>query len=185
MQVRCLVAAVLIAAAGCAALDPRASQIIAADDIVAEILRASRAPAAEQKAALARAEQAFLGQGSPDNRLRLAGLLGTLPAPLHDDARAAELLERIGLGDRGDARPWALSGGDATDGKNIRRLPGGIVRPGRDGRISSSGSATASPARSMWQHLPPASIERSLAGYRISLLSHPCWRTRICLRLCL
>jgi len=95
MQVRCLVAAVLIAAGGCAALDPRAAQIAAADAIVAELLQVARAPAAEQKAALAHAEQAFVGQASPDNRLRLGGLLSTLPAPLHDDARAAELLQPI------------------------------------------------------------------------------------------
>jgi len=122
MQVRCLVAAVLIAAAGCAALDPRASQIIAADDIVAEILRASRAPAAEQKAALARAEQAFLGQGSPDNRLRLAGLLGTLPAPLHDDARAAELLEPIADASKpGYGRLAALFAAQAAERARLAR----------------------------------------------------------------
>ena len=80
---------------------------------------------------------------------------------------------------------WRARVAMLTDGKNIRRLPSGTARPGRGGRISSSGSATASPAPSMLQRPPPASIERLLAGYRISLLSHPCWRTRICLRLCL
>jgi hypothetical protein len=95
MQYRCLFAAALAALVGCAVLEPSAPQIVAADGIVAEVLQATRAPAAEQKAALARAEQAFLGQPSAANRLRLAALLGTLPAPVHDDARAAELLEPL------------------------------------------------------------------------------------------
>ena len=41
-----------------------------------------------------RAQKAF-GSGAPADRLRLATLLATLPPPLRDDARAAELLEPI------------------------------------------------------------------------------------------
>jgi len=53
----------------------------------------ARAPAADQKVALAAAQQAFAGDTGTLNRLRLSTLLASLPAPLRDDARAAELLE--------------------------------------------------------------------------------------------
>jgi hypothetical protein len=81
--------------AGCAALYPQAEQSIAVDAVVGEALSAARAPAAEQKAALARAQQTFTQSQTPVNRLRLGALLAVLPAPLRDDARAAELLEPI------------------------------------------------------------------------------------------
>jgi hypothetical protein len=77
--------------AGCASLLPGAD----VDAVVAGALNASRAPAAEQKAALARAQDAFTSNTSELNRLRLATLLATLPAPLRDDARAMELLQPI------------------------------------------------------------------------------------------
>src|SRR3989442_4297287 len=95
MQYRCLVAAALLAIAACAALDPRTPQSVAVDALLAEAAQAARAAPSEQKAALARAERAFLGEATPVNRLRLATLLASLPEPLHDDARAAELLEPI------------------------------------------------------------------------------------------
>jgi hypothetical protein len=62
---------------------------------VAEAVQLARASAAEQKAALARAQQAFLADASAANRLRLAALRATLPEPLKDDARAAELLQPL------------------------------------------------------------------------------------------
>ncbi len=65
------------------------------DGAVEEALQAARAPQAEQKAALTRAEQRFIGQPSAANRLRLATLLAALPVPLRDDPRALELLEPI------------------------------------------------------------------------------------------
>jgi hypothetical protein len=87
--------AMLLALAGCAAVQqavqPGAGVV---DAIVAEAVAAARAPAAEQAAALARAQQAF-SSGAPADRLRLATLLATLPAPLRDDARATELLEPL------------------------------------------------------------------------------------------
>ena len=95
MQYRCLVAAAFLAIAACAALDPRTPQIVAVDALLAEAAQAVRAAPSEQKAALTRAERAFLGEATPVNRLRLATLLASLPEPLHDDARAAELLEPI------------------------------------------------------------------------------------------
>jgi len=75
---------------GCAAVQPLVNPV---DAVVAEAVTVARAPAPEQAAALARAQQA--GVTAPIDRLRLATLLATLPAPLRDDARAAELLEPI------------------------------------------------------------------------------------------
>jgi len=95
MQLRCLLAAALVALAACAALEPRAPQPTAVDSIVAEAVQAARAPAAEQKTSLASAQRAFVAEGSAVNRLRLATLLATLPEPLRDDARAGELLQPI------------------------------------------------------------------------------------------
>lgn len=82
--------ALLLLLAGCAQLKPQVDPI---DAIVAEALAASRAPAAEQAAVLGRAQQA--GVATPVDRLRLATLLATLPAPVRDDARALELLEPL------------------------------------------------------------------------------------------
>jgi hypothetical protein len=76
--------------AGCAVVQPLVNPV---DAIVADAVAAARAPAAEQAAALARAQQA--GIENPADRLRLATLLATLPPPLRDDARAAGLLEPI------------------------------------------------------------------------------------------
>jgi hypothetical protein len=78
--------------AGCAALQPPVDQV---DGLLREAVQVARASAAEQKATLAGAQQAFVNESSTLNRLRLATLLVTLPAPLRDDARASELLEPI------------------------------------------------------------------------------------------
>jgi len=95
MQLRCLVAPALLALGGCAALDPAHQQVTAVDGLMAEAAHAARAPSVEQRAALASAERAFASEGSSLNRLRLATLLATLPAPLRDDRRAAELLQPL------------------------------------------------------------------------------------------
>ena len=81
--------------AGCAAFQPGADEVLAVDGVLSEVVNLARAPATEQKAALARAQQAFVSDPSPVRRVRLAALLATLPAPLRDDARAAELLEPV------------------------------------------------------------------------------------------
>jgi hypothetical protein len=82
------------ALAGCAELpailQPPADQV---DGVIREAAQLARAPAADQKAALAAAQQAFVGDSGTLNRLRLATFLASLPAPLRDDARAAELVE--------------------------------------------------------------------------------------------
>jgi hypothetical protein len=95
MQHRWLIAAALLALAGCASLDPRSFGVVAADGIVAEALQVRRAGTAEQKAALARADEAMRREATPANRLRLASLLVVPPDPMRDPQRAAELLEPI------------------------------------------------------------------------------------------
>ena len=74
---------------GCALLPP------SGDGVIGEALSAARAPAAEQKAALSRAQELFVRSQDPIDRLRLGTLLVVLPPPLRDDARAMELLQPI------------------------------------------------------------------------------------------
>jgi hypothetical protein len=91
LKTRALVLAALLA--GCTVLPaPFAPDPV--ETIVAEAVSAAQAPAQEQAAALVRAEKAATG-GAPAERLRLATLLATLPAPHRDDARAAELLQPL------------------------------------------------------------------------------------------
>jgi len=91
---RALIAAVFLLA-GCTLIEPQGSEMVAADRIVGDALAAARAPAQEQKAALAAAQAAFGRDASAANRVRLATLLAVLPPPLRDDARASELLEPL------------------------------------------------------------------------------------------
>jgi hypothetical protein len=64
-------------------------------NVISEAVEIARAPAARQKEALARAQRDFAADPAPVQRVRLATLLATLPEPLHDDARALELLEPV------------------------------------------------------------------------------------------
>jgi outer membrane PBP1 activator LpoA protein len=91
MPKRLTLAAALVLT-GCALFEPPPSPL---DSVLGEAVQAARAPAPEQKVALQRAEQAYKASPTSLNRLRLATLLATLPDPLRDDARAAELLEPI------------------------------------------------------------------------------------------
>ena len=93
MRLRAL--AIVFVLAGCAALQPGADDFAAVDRIVGEAVTVARAPLAEQKGALGRAQTAFVQEASRENRLRLATLLAALAVPLRDDARAAELLEPL------------------------------------------------------------------------------------------
>jgi hypothetical protein len=93
--IRRFAAGLALALAGCAALDPRLARLADVDVLVGESLAAARAPAPDQQAALARAQQAFMGDTAPLNRLRLATLLAVLSPPLRDESRAAELLGPI------------------------------------------------------------------------------------------
>jgi hypothetical protein len=95
---RALVVCLCAVAVACAELQlPGGLQAPAdqVDVVIREAVQASKAPAADQKGLLTAAQQAFVGEASPLNRLRLATLLVALPAPLRDEARAAELLEPI------------------------------------------------------------------------------------------
>jgi len=95
MRYRCLVATAVLALTACVVLDPKTPAIVSVDRVIGEAIEAARVPAAEQKAVLARAQQAFVADSSAANRLRLATLLATLPEPLRDDARATELLQPL------------------------------------------------------------------------------------------
>ncbi|MFN2644474.1 MAG: hypothetical protein ABR570_05750 [Burkholderiales bacterium] len=95
MQHRCLIAAALVAIAGCVAFEPRTPAVIAADGIVGEALQVRRAAAPEQKAALARAEELMRRDATSANRLRLGTLLAVLPDPLRDSQRATEILDPL------------------------------------------------------------------------------------------
>jgi hypothetical protein len=111
-----------LALAGCAAVQqvvqPGSGTV---DSVVAEALAAARAPAAEQAAALARAQQAF-SSGAAADRLRLATLLATLPAPLRDDARATELLEPLAdAATPGVARFAAILSSQITERQRVVR----------------------------------------------------------------
>ena len=106
---------------GCALLHPEQNPS-AVDSVIAEALTASRAPAAEQKTALSRAQQKFIADASWENRLRLATMLALLPAPLRDDARAAELLEPLAdASSPGAGRFAALLGAQIMERQRIVR----------------------------------------------------------------
>ncbi len=119
---RALAAAALLAAAACAELQPGADRAEAVDAIVGEAVAAARAPAAEQKAALQRAQEAYAARPEPVNRLRLAVLLATLPAPLRDEPRAARLLEPLADSTApGPGRFAALLSGQLAERQRLAR----------------------------------------------------------------
>ena len=89
---RAFLSLVLALLAGCAELQSIGDPYQPVDAIVGEAVSTARAPAAEQKAALQRAQESHAARPTPSSRLRLAVLLATLPAPLRDEARATELL---------------------------------------------------------------------------------------------
>lgn len=110
--------AAALAAGGCAELPPFDATNAASGDA----LNAARAPVAEQKAALSRAQQRFISDPSAENRLRLATLLAALPVPLRDDARAMELLEPIAdAGSPGIGRFAALLALEIQDRQRLQR----------------------------------------------------------------
>jgi hypothetical protein len=107
-------------ASGCAELLPGSEQAV--NNATGEALNVARAPAAEQKAALTRAQQRFLAEASVENRLRLAALLAALPGPLRDDARALELLEPVAdAGSPGAGRFAAFLALQITERQRIQR----------------------------------------------------------------
>jgi hypothetical protein len=110
-------ALLLFTLTGCAVL-----QQPAIDGAIGEALSAARAPAAEQKAALARAQDAFTKDTSVADRLRLATLLAALPLPLRDDARAMELLGPVAdATEPGAGRYAALLSGQVMERQRLAR----------------------------------------------------------------
>lgn len=87
-------AAILLLAliAGCAALQPGADEALLVRDIVAAAVDTSRASAEEQRRRLDRAQRRFAAAPDDANRVALAAMLATVPAPQRDEARAASLL---------------------------------------------------------------------------------------------
>lgn len=118
---RIVIVTLIALLAGCAELQ-RLEGADAVDAAVAEALSAARAPASEQKSALARADQRFQADPSTANRLKLATLLAVLPTPHRDDARAAALLEPISdAGAAGHGRFAALLAGQIAERQRLVR----------------------------------------------------------------
>jgi hypothetical protein len=92
---RRLVIALVLVLAGCAALAPGADERAEVSEIVAHAVAAARMPGAEQQRALRLAREAYQGDRSVANRVRLASLLATLPGPLRDDSAAYALLKPV------------------------------------------------------------------------------------------
>ena len=90
---RAFVAALVWLLGGCAQLGPGAGETAGVNEIVAQTVAAARATATEQQRALRLAQEAYRHDRSIANRLHLATLLATLPAPLRDDAAAYSLLK--------------------------------------------------------------------------------------------
>jgi len=105
---RALIAALVLLLGGCAQLAPGADEAAGVNEIVSRTVAAVRAPASEQQRALRLAQEAYRRDRSIANRLRLATLLATLPAPLRDDAAAYSLLKPLAAA-RGDS-PYASFG---------------------------------------------------------------------------
>jgi hypothetical protein len=92
---RLLALLMVLLLAGCAGLRPGAGEAVQMSEVVGAAVTASRAATEEQRRQLNLAQQQFAVVQDDMNRLRLATLLATLPAPLRDDARAAALLEPL------------------------------------------------------------------------------------------
>lgn len=90
---RAIVGAIIFLLAGCASLSPGAGERAKVSEIVARAVDAAQAPAAAQQRTLRRAREAYRRERSVENRLRLATLLATLPAPQRDDGAAYALLK--------------------------------------------------------------------------------------------
>jgi hypothetical protein len=137
-------AVVLVAgllATGCAELAPFETAV---DGASGDALQAARAPASEQKAALARAQQRFIADPSAGNRLRLATLLAALPVPLRDDARALELLEPIAdAGSPGSGRFAAFLAFEIQDRQRLQREVDRLLKERNQERAQAERERTA------------------------------------------
>jgi hypothetical protein len=95
--------ALALALAGCAALEPQAGQSRRIDDMIAGVLQTCQGTPEAQRHELAQARRAFAARDDDLERLRLAVLLATLPAPLRDDAQSATLLKPLAARDSANA----------------------------------------------------------------------------------
>lgn len=116
---RRLCAAACLALAACAELPMQLQPGI--DHVIREAVEAARAPAAQQKALLVRAQGEFAKDPAPAQRVKLAALLSTLPEPLHDDARALELLEPLVEADSPPGRLAALLAAQIAQRQRLAR----------------------------------------------------------------
>lgn len=124
-------AVLALACAGCAVIDPQAGALRDADGVVADALNAARAPQAEQRTALARAQHAFKQDPGPIARLRLATMLALLPPPLRDPGRAASLLEPIAdAGAPGAGRFAAFLAAELAEQQRLAREAERLAREG-------------------------------------------------------
>jgi hypothetical protein len=116
---------------GCAAVQPLVNPV---DAIVGEAVVVARAPAAEQAAALARAEKQARSAGTnPVDWLRLATFLATFPPPLRDDARALELLGPLAdTASPGVGRFSALLASQIAERQRIARELDQLAREARE-----------------------------------------------------
>ncbi len=92
---RLLALLMLLLLVGCTGLRPGAGEAVQMREVVGAAVTALRAATEEQRRQLNHAQQQFAAVQDDLNRVRLAALLATLPAPLRDDVRAAALLEPL------------------------------------------------------------------------------------------
>jgi len=127
---RAILVALALLLGGCAVLAPGAEDRAQVSEIVSQAVAAARAPEAVRQRALARAHEAYRKDGSVVNRLRLATLLATLPAPLRDDRAAYALLKPLAA--TGRDSPYesfgALLAGQVADRMRLARESERAVR---------------------------------------------------------
>ena len=90
---RAIVSALFLLLAGCALLSPGVRERERLAEILNQAAATARAPAAAQQRTLRLAREMYRRDETVENRLRLATLLATLPAPLRDDGAAYALLK--------------------------------------------------------------------------------------------
>ena len=160
---RCVL--LVLALAGCAALEPNP-----VDRIVAEAVVRARAPFAEQQASLGRAQQAFGGAAA--DRLRLATLLATCRRRCAM-TRAVELLEPIAdAGAPGVGRFAALLSSQLMERRRIaheiERLRAEAERAGRERAVADKERDKREDARSSNSRRGAPSSAVSLSARRSS-----------------
>lgn len=115
--------AVLTAVAGCALLQPGGEPAAEMRKIVGETVSTAQVAPAEQRQRLADARRAYDAEPNDANAVRYAALLGTIAAPMRDEARAAAILAPIAA--RRPATPLtelaALLGAEISERQRLAR----------------------------------------------------------------